>query len=215
MFKKVFVTLVCVAVLSACAIPLKGYEGKPIAHVAPKGCPPIKSAYGSLKGISGGSRQNVHKGIDILDGTGSPVIAAAPGVIALTGNSNTGGNLVYLYHGVDKFENHVVSSVWHLSAILVKTGQVIKRGEKIALIGKTGTNSGGIPHLHFQAAVHAEGKGFEEGLPGSLSNAFSKNLHHFAYDPQNPEFTAFDPSRDYGDKEGVFTGFTYPVPCGG
>ena len=91
MFNKVFVALVCVVVFAGCSapIPLKGYAGKPVGHMAPKGCPPILSDYGFWMTSGGHYRNSPHTGLDIFEKTGYPIVAAAPGVVvgALTQRS--------------------------------------------------------------------------------------------------------------------------------
>jgi lipoprotein NlpD len=83
------------------------------------------------------------KGIDIAGAAGEPVHAAADGKVMYAGNGVRGlGNLVLLGHS-DGF----ITAYAHNQALLVKTGQQIKKGTKIASIGQTDTTS---PRLHFE-----------------------------------------------------------------
>lgn len=83
------------------------------------------------------------KGIDIAGEAGEPVHAAADGKVMYAGNGVRGlGNLVLLGHS-DGF----ITAYAHNQALLVKTGQQIKKGTKIASIGQTDTTS---PRLHFE-----------------------------------------------------------------
>ncbi|NYT36610.1 LysM peptidoglycan-binding domain-containing protein [Allopusillimonas soli] len=83
------------------------------------------------------------KGIDIAGTPGDPVYAAADGNVMYAGNGVRGlGNLILLGHS-DGF----VTAYAHNQTLLVKTGQVIKKGDKIALLGQTDTSS---PRLHFE-----------------------------------------------------------------
>ncbi|MBN1136242.1 MAG: peptidoglycan DD-metalloendopeptidase family protein [Anaerolineae bacterium] len=85
-----------------------------------------------------------HYGIDIANRTGTPIYAADDGYVALAGQDTWGYGLqVVLDHG-----NGYKTRYAHLSKILVKGGQIVKRGEKIALMGNTGRSTG--PHLHFE-----------------------------------------------------------------
>lgn len=83
------------------------------------------------------------KGIDIEGPVGAPVQAAADGKVMYAGNGVRGlGNLILLGHS-----NGFITAYAHNQALLVKTGQQIKKGERIASIGQTDTTS---PRLHFE-----------------------------------------------------------------
>ncbi|NYT86132.1 peptidoglycan DD-metalloendopeptidase family protein [Pollutimonas harenae] len=83
------------------------------------------------------------KGIDIEGAVGDPVNAAADGKVMYAGNGVRGlGNLILLGHG-----NGFITAYAHNQTLLVKTGQEIKKGTKIATIGQTDTTS---PRLHFE-----------------------------------------------------------------
>lgn len=85
-----------------------------------------------------------HYGIDVANSTGTPIYAADDGYVALAGQDTWGYGLqVVLDHG-----NGYRTRYAHLSKILVTGGQIVKRGEKIALMGNTGRSTG--PHLHFE-----------------------------------------------------------------
>lgn len=94
------------------------------------------------------NEKEFHEGIDIAARIGSPVIAPADGVVAFAGKSNGYGNLLVINHGYG-----LQTRYGHLSKFLVKKGEEVKRGEKIALVGDTGRSTG--PHLHYE--VHVEG----------------------------------------------------------
>lgn len=98
-----------------------------------------------------GVTMNGHIGIDYGFNEGMEMVAAASGVVSkVEGNwpnnpENMGnGNTVFIYHN----ENYT-TRYCHLLEILVKEGDVVRRGQVIALSGNTGTDSG-APHLHFQ-----------------------------------------------------------------
>ena len=94
------------------------------------------------------NEKEFHNGLDISAKTGSPVLAPADGVVSATGRTYGFGNLLTINHGYGLKTRYA-----HLSKILVKKGQAIKRGETIALVGNTGRSTG--PHLHYE--VHVEG----------------------------------------------------------
>ena len=80
---------------------------------------------------------------------GEPVFAAAPGVVVYAGDGIRGyGNLLIIKHN-----ETYLSAYGHNSKVLVKEQQVVKAGEKIAEIGKSGTNK---TKLHFE--IRREGK---------------------------------------------------------
>lgn len=83
------------------------------------------------------------KGIDIQGNVGDPVVAAASGKVMYAGNGVRGlGNLILLGHS-DGF----ITAYAHNDGLLVKTGQEVQKGEKIATLGQSDTTS---PRLHFE-----------------------------------------------------------------
>jgi len=85
----------------------------------------------------------MHEGIDFLAEPGSTVVAAAAGVVQFAGFHPQYGFMIDVDHGGD-----LVSRYAHLSKLLVKEGDVVLRGRKLALSGSTGRSTG--PHLHFE-----------------------------------------------------------------
>jgi murein DD-endopeptidase MepM/ murein hydrolase activator NlpD len=91
-----------------------------------------------------------HQAIDIANPMGSPIYAAESGTVIDAGWSTVGyGNKVDIDNGGGMFTRYA-----HASKLLVKKGDVVTRGQVIALIGATGHATG--PHLHFE--VHVNGK---------------------------------------------------------
>ncbi len=85
----------------------------------------------------------MHEGIDFAADIGTPVIAAAGGVVVVAEMHPQYGNLIEIDHG-----NDFTTRYAHLSKMLVKDGQVLRRGQRIGLSGNTGRSTG--PHLHFE-----------------------------------------------------------------
>lgn len=105
----------------------------------------ISSVYGSQR-ILNGSPKSPHKALDIANVAGTPVYAAADGEVLLTyEDAYLAGNTILIGHG-----NDVTTSYIHLSKMDVKTGDKVKRGDKIGEIGMTGRATG--PHLHWTVA---------------------------------------------------------------
>lgn len=94
------------------------------------------------KRILNGEERQPHGGIDYPAATGTPVLAAEDGVVALVARQFFPGNIVVIDHGGGFF-----TLAMHLDRTLVKPGQVVRRGDRIALSGATGRVNG--PHLHF------------------------------------------------------------------
>lgn len=113
----------------------------------------ITGVFGSQRILNGEPKQP-HYGVDVAGPVGAPVVAPADGVVSLANpDMFFSGGTLYLDHG-----RGVSSAFLHLSKILVKEGQRVKQGEKIALIGKTGRVTGA--HLDwrvnwFEARVDA------------------------------------------------------------
>ncbi|MCP3730651.1 peptidoglycan DD-metalloendopeptidase family protein [Sphingomonas sp. MG17] len=108
----------------------------------PFGSDRISSGYGRRKPPKDGASEN-HAGIDYAVPVGTIVRAGASGVVVRTGTMRGYGNVVVIDYG-DKLE----ATYGHLSKALVKPGQVVRAGERVALTGNTGTSTG--PHLHYE-----------------------------------------------------------------
>ena len=107
---------------------------------------PYSSAFG-LKRFFNGQARKPHSGIDIAAPEGAPIKAPADGTIALTGDFFFNGNSVFIDHG-----QGLISMMCHLSRIDVKEGDVIKQGDLIGAVGKTGRATG--PHLHWTVILN-------------------------------------------------------------
>lgn len=92
-------------------------------------------------------RLAVHDGLDIGAPPNAPVHASAGGTVTVVGFDNKMGNVVAIEHGYD-----IETQYGHLSKILVKQGQKVKRGDLIGLVGSTGLSTG--PHLHYMVKVN-------------------------------------------------------------
>jgi murein DD-endopeptidase MepM/ murein hydrolase activator NlpD len=84
-----------------------------------------------------------HEGIDFIAEQGTPIFAAAGGVVVFSDFHPQYGNMIEIDHG-----NDLVSRYAHASRRLVRLGEVVLRGAKIAEVGGTGRATG--PHLHFE-----------------------------------------------------------------
>ena len=88
-----------------------------------------------------------HNGIDISARRNAPVIAPANGVVSSAGRQRLPRRVLFINHGYG-----LVTKYAHLQKILVKEGQYVKRGEKVALVGSSGRSTG--PHLHYEVRLN-------------------------------------------------------------
>ena len=102
-----------------------------------------------------------HEGMDFSDNLGAPILAAESGVVVRVQTSSDYGNVVDIDHG-----NGLMTRYGHCSKVLVKTGDVVKRDQEIALIGSTGRSTG--PHVHFEVR--------KNGVPQNPLKYLSKRL---------------------------------------
>jgi lysostaphin len=91
-------------------------------------------------------RSAFHEGIDFAAPTGTPIVAAAGGVVITSQFHPQFGNMIEVDHG-----NDLVTRYAHASRLLMAAGAIVKRGQHIADIGSTGRSTG--PHLHFEVLV--------------------------------------------------------------
>ncbi|WP_338422905.1 peptidoglycan DD-metalloendopeptidase family protein [Anabaena sphaerica] len=111
----------------------------------------IWPAKGTLTSGYGWRWGRMHRGIDIANGVGTPIYAAAPGRVERAGWNNGGyGILVEIRHHDGSMTRYA-----HNSRVLVQVGQEVEQGQTIAAMGSTGFSTG--PHTHFE--VHPAGKG--------------------------------------------------------
>lgn len=101
---------------------------------------PVRGPIYSSFGIRHGRR---HDGIDIGGKIGTPIKAAADGVVVFNGYMRGYGNILILKHGKRVFTTYA-----HNERNLVSEGDIVKKGDVIAYLGATGRTSG--PHLHFE-----------------------------------------------------------------
>lgn len=88
-------------------------------------------------------RPALHAGVDFAGKAGSAIVAVAPGVVTWSAQRNGYGNLVEINHG-----NGYVTRYAHNQSNLVRQGQTVKKGQRIALMGSSGRSTG--PHVHFE-----------------------------------------------------------------
>jgi metallopeptidase M23 family len=118
----------------------------PPTYIKPISGGRLSSGYGKRSRPTKGA-STFHKGVDWAVPTGTAVYASCGGTVAKAGWGSGYGYVVYINH-----EDGRQTRYGHLSKVLVKAGQTVKQGEKIALSGNTGVSTGS--HLHFEILIN-------------------------------------------------------------
>ncbi|MEJ5991398.1 M23 family metallopeptidase [Ramlibacter sp. PS3R-8] len=135
----------------------------------------VGSAYGwRIDPFTGGSA--LHTGLDFQADVGTPILAAAGGVVVASEMHPQYGNMVEVDHG-----NDLVTRYAHASRLLVKKGDLVKRGHKLAEVGTTGRSTG--PHLHFEVLVQGVQQDPHKFLSGPKNTAALAQLSPAALQP--------------------------------
>ena len=93
------------------------------------------------------NRREFHKGVDIGNRTGTPIIAPADGLVVFAGREGNFGKMIAINHGYN-----LMTRYGHLNKFRVKKGQHVKRGQIIGEIGASGRSTG--PHLHYEVLLN-------------------------------------------------------------
>ena len=120
----------------------------PPTYIKPISGGRVSSNFGSRSAPTAGA-STYHKGIDWAVATGTSVVAANAGRVVTAGWVSGYGYAVYIDHGDGRQTRY-----GHLSKVLVKPGQYVAQGERIALSGNTGRSTG--PHLHFEIRINGQ-----------------------------------------------------------
>lgn len=118
----------------------------PPSYIKPLSGGRQSSGFGRRKTPTRGA-SSYHRGIDWATPTGTAVFASSGGTVAKAGWGGGYGYVVYVNHADGRQTRYA-----HLSKVLVKSGQSVSQGQRIALSGNTGISSG--PHLHFEMLIN-------------------------------------------------------------
>lgn len=118
----------------------------PPTYVKPISGGRLSSGFGARSAPTKGASTN-HKGVDWAVPIGTTVVASNAGTVSYAGWASGYGYAVYINHADGRQTRY-----GHLSKVLVKVGQSVSQGERIALSGNTGRSTG--PHLHFEIRIN-------------------------------------------------------------
>ncbi len=114
---------------------------------------PVSAAYNSssygwrIDPFTGGKA--FHEGLDFPANIGTPIRAAADGIVSMAEQSAAYGNIVKIEHGAGLETRYA-----HASKLLVHVGERVVKGQEVALVGSTGRSTG--PHLHYEIRLNGE-----------------------------------------------------------
>lgn len=106
----------------------------------------ISSSFGGRRSPFGNGSQ-FHKGLDIANRVGTPIIVPGEGTVIMAAPDGAYGNSVEIDHG-----SGIVTKYAHLQRSIVKPGQWVKKGDVLGYIGMTGRTTG--PHLHYEVRLN-------------------------------------------------------------
>ena len=187
--------LLTLLAVTGCSLPGSGSlggadRGHSIDVVLPARAPAIESDYGAKYSLDGKCcREQPHDGIDIVARRGHAVLAPADGTVTFAGEDFHLGKQLTLIHTLPNGST-TTTSYLHLDRIDVTARQKVYRGQQIAAVGRTGSGSAGVYHLHFGVAL---------GNP------------HFYWIGGPGKIECFDPGKNYQPAGDAI--FTYPVAC--
>ncbi|WP_298933017.1 M23 family metallopeptidase [uncultured Ramlibacter sp.] len=121
-------------------------------------------------------RSALHTGLDFQADPGTAILAASGGVVVTQEYHAAYGNMVEVDHG-----NDLVTRYAHASRVLVKKGDLVRRGQKLAEVGTTGRSTG--PHLHFEVLVQGVMQDPQKFLTAGQSLPASAQVATFAAKP--------------------------------
>ncbi|MFA9489117.1 MULTISPECIES: murein DD-endopeptidase MepM [unclassified Mannheimia] len=153
-----------------------GFARHPLLYAAR-----VTSSFNSKRKHPITGRISPHKGVDYGLPIGTPIIAPSDGVVEHVAYQARGaGRYIKIKHG------HITTVYMHLSKSLVKPGQRVRKGERIALSGNTGGSTG--PHLHYEFHINDRPVNpMTVKLPGSNSGMSNKERQAFLNKAKNVE----------------------------
>lgn len=135
-------------------IPAQGTEGIMVSAVPSRGYEAAAAllrwpVIGKITSPYGWRKSGFHHGVDIAEDAGTPIRAAADGIVTFAGSKPVYGKTVIITHNDGRETLYA-----HAQSILVNPKQNVRKGQIIATIGTTGRTTG--PHLHFEVKVNGK-----------------------------------------------------------
>lgn len=198
--------LLCLQLLAGCGVYTRYGHGMVAESRLPAEAVTVLEMPAQAPSISqrfrpeGVSAKTEHRGFDILVPSGTPVLAAADGVVSGSQTTMYYGRIVTVDHAATAGGQRIQTRYYHLSERLVEAGERVRRGQPLGRSGQSGL-TGVFPHLHFEvyrlngatpplATVFLDPQIFWVGGPGRIT-CFDRRVEW----PREP------------------VGLTYPVPC--
>lgn len=207
-YSRLGIGLLCVAVVAGCLADDKKYGfaagygrsyPEPVVLRMPSNAPSISQQFRSPRAVSSLNGIEPHLGIDVHAPIGTPVLAAAGGVVERSFWGPAYGNQVQILHPADSSGKASRTRYVHLKERLVEKGATIARGEQLGELGVTGFLSSGFPHLHFELIYRG----------AALGNSSADPHLYWAKGPG--EVTCWGP--EWQNLGADVLRLTYPVPC--
>tara|TARA_Y100000589_G_scaffold316424_1_gene341147 strand:- start:453 stop:1244 length:792 start_codon:yes stop_codon:yes gene_type:complete len=173
---------------------------------------PIISNFASMFGVNGRTRMQIHQGIDILGSGNEPIIAIADGKVLETGITNCVGPTLVIDHGLSPDNKKLIALYSHVGDFLVKEGDIVKRGMKIAKLPEKIEHAcmARVRHLHLQIGQEYCEKDEKDtwGCQYYIKDLYSSlNPNDYWADGPN-KVTCFDKTKSY--PKGTIT---FPFNC--
>ena len=146
---------------SLSSIEAKILQQSVLKDMLPNGTP-VSAAYNSssygwrIDPFTGGKA--FHEGLDFPANTGTPIRAAADGIVSEADHTSDYGNIVKIEHGAGLETRYA-----HASKLLVSVGERVVKGQEVAEVGSTGRSTG--PHLHYEIRLNGESLDPRKYLP--------------------------------------------------
>lgn len=184
--------------LVAVAMAISGHSALNARQPATVALPRISSPFGERADPFHGARR-AHRGVDLPGRSGSPVLAAAPGIVRFVGRRGGYGEMIELDH-----MNGATTRYAHLSRAMVRPGDMVAQGSQIAMMGATGRATGS--HLHFELLIG--GRAVDPiAYMGAAGSARAASLPAYRAEgpmapPPAPHRSAFARARDAAPEPG-------------
>ena len=173
---------------------------------------PIISDFKSMYGVNGRTRMQLHQGIDIIGHANEPIIAIADGIVLETEIDECMGPTLVINHNTSFDNKNLITIYTHIGDFLVKEGDLVKRGTKVAKLPEKINYPcmARVRHLHLQIGQQYCEKAEKNkwGCGFFIKDLYSSLNPHDYWADGPSKISCYDKDRKY--KKGVLT---YPFKC--